>query len=211
MVKMMFDWISLLLGGLIGATLSTVHAHYVKRPKLTCEGGGGGGGAYKSCHVAIGNPPGILGIRVNETSLFGWRLHGDRVFGLTVFRDTAKNCHATMKEIGGEERTRNLFWRTPNLDKKWSQSVDISCGEKAELMLFSGDTENPELFSIFWPKDSTSNEPKLPFPSARFKAPAEFHVSIRSGEAIVFSFKVQMKRDVDGRLYYSTPSGGGTF
>jgi hypothetical protein len=213
----MIDWPSLVIGGFIGgpigALLSTWHAHYVKRPKLVCVGGGGTSGAFRTCSVSVGNPMGLLGVKISENKLLGFHLNRPRDVGLRIYREPAVGCTASIKEVGGEERSRQLIWRTTKPGEPWAREVDIDYRKPGELMLFAGDNVDADLFSIFEPTDfqSPSAPPKLPPPAARFRAPAKFKVTIYQDGQELYIFFVQMKRDADGRLHYNTPSGGGTF
>ncbi|MBX3547781.1 MAG: hypothetical protein KF748_01370 [Xanthobacteraceae bacterium] len=131
------DFTSLILGTVFGALVGTWYGHYIKRPKLRVTGHGGGGGTSTGVHsnqLNVTNTPGLLGVRIPETVLFGWRVNHLIERGLSVDRTPAQQCNAHLVDKDSGRFIKSLCWR--NGDGSYSHEVSISSGQSAKLMLF---------------------------------------------------------------------------
>jgi hypothetical protein len=100
---------------LLGAALGAWYTLYLKRPRLKVIGGGSGGGPGPGHHSNQGrvmNQPGLLGIRLNETVLMGKKIHGTFERGLTVDRNPANECRASVHDKESGRHIAPLWWRS---------------------------------------------------------------------------------------------------
>jgi hypothetical protein len=100
--------VTLILGVVLGAWFN----NYVKRPRLVVTGGGGGGGPGPGYHhrlVTITNQPGLMGLRLSETVIVGKQIHGHVERGLTIDRNPANQCTASLYDMAQLVDTSRLF------------------------------------------------------------------------------------------------------
>jgi hypothetical protein len=83
---------SLLIGALLGAFFSVWYQYFVSRPRLAIVGSGGGGGpgpGFHQQHIMVRNEPGLLGLRIRETTILGIRVHTHLEWGHVIDRSPA--------------------------------------------------------------------------------------------------------------------------
>lgn len=206
------DLVSLLLGAVIGALVSTWHGYFVTRPKLTITGSGGGGGpgpGFHANHIQISNSPALLGLRVPETILFGWRLHASFELGLVIDRRPAHECRAYIYDKETMQLICPLVWR---VGATFAHHSDLDSGQSAQLMLFARDASQTSKYHIFQPDNPGADKPKLPSEELLFQDTRSFLVEVQhSYGKRKIRFEVGMTKGFDGRLSYHTKSGGGSF
>lgn len=196
--------VSLVLGVLLGTWFS----HFLKRPKLVLNGGGGGGAGNGVIinYVTVQNAPGLFGIDVRPTVLFGWKVFNGDTFGFSIDRSSARDCSAWLLDPETKEKLTGLFWRVNGEVKSYT---DIGPGEVVDLILFGKIGSNPSAYFALSTYDA--NGFAVPPPSAYLSDSRKFLVEIVYSPSRKMRFKVEVKRGLDGRLSCYTPMGGGTF
>ncbi len=210
------DPLSLILGGVVGAIFSTWMTFYVTRPVLKLVGSSGGGGpSYKCSAARIMNVSGFIGIRIRETVIFGWSVHNQFESGLSLDRQPARQCQATLFDKKSSSVAAPLFWRLAKNPNEYLSVVDIGPNEQVDLMLFCGTGNQPKKYFPFRPKNKNCNDPIIPEEDAQIEGTNEFYVEIRCQGRKMMRFDVRMEKRMDGRLYMHYGSkgrgGGGTF
>lgn len=200
------DVASLVLGTFIGAWFS----HFLKRPKLAIVGGGSGGvnGARPLVvpHIRIQNVPGLFGINIRPTIIFGWKLHLGSTFGFSLDRSSARDCTAWLVDPDSREKLTNLFWRVGD-DVRWV--TDLGPGETAELLVFARTGDKRSSYFVLTKHDS--NGFGVPPDDAWFTESRKFLVEIEYLHSRKLRFPVQVKKSLKGDLAFYSSSGGGTF
>lgn len=202
---MVIDWTSLLLGAVVGALVSAPiglwFGLFAARPRLSIIGGGGGYGGEPGVRihcVTIGNRPGMFGIVLGETTIFGRRIFDDISYGLPIERQTARGCYASLRSADGT--TYPLLWRA-DPDSPLVHGVDIACNESASLYLIARYPSSDEYVPFTRPEHLTKGSP-------RYTGNNTFKLSVTIGRAVVFREKVVVSRDFTGVLFARTgPSG----
>lgn len=162
----MFGWVwsidipSLVLGAALGAVTSTWHSYYVRRPKLRVIGSGSGGGSFYHNRITISNSPGLLGVRLPETTIFNKNIHSDIEIGLPVDRNPARNCRAWLYDKETNRGIAQLWWQT--IDGKMTREVTLESGEQADLMLFARLKDEKRKYFVY--QVESSNNPNLKIP-----------------------------------------------
>jgi hypothetical protein len=92
--------------------LGAWYAQFLTRAKLVTDGGGGGGGSgpgtYGITYASIKNQPGLIGIHLRRTMVFGKHLHGNIEKGLTIDRRQAAECIARLYDKSTGQFVTNL-------------------------------------------------------------------------------------------------------
>jgi hypothetical protein len=182
---------------------------YLARPKLALAGGGGGGGPGPSFHehfVQVTNQPGLLGVRLRETIIFGRRIHGALSRVLPFERRAATECRAWLHPKEGGSTAVPLWWRSSDDRRRCVQSVTIGNGETYELPLFARLDSEPSRYFIFAPEEGGWCErPAVPREPAVFDDTREFVVRINySNGHQRLAFETAMRKQLDGRFRYET-------
>jgi hypothetical protein len=149
----------------LGAILAVMAEAFFKRPKLMvvgCGGGGGPGPGFCTNHLRISNAPGLFGIRLNETKVFGKKIHGRIEKGLSIERQTANDCHAWMHDAMSGEVVSHLSWRSVEDPTKLSTTTAIRSGHSVELLLFARLSLEPSKYFVYRPLNESSSEPQMP-------------------------------------------------
>jgi hypothetical protein len=205
--------VTLVVGAVLGAVLGAWYSIYLRRPKLGITGGGGGGGpgpGHHRNHVTVSNRPGLPGIRLNETAILGWRIHGPIEKGYAVDRDAAKECRATILDKQTGRHIAPLWWRSRS--SEYSNTVTIESGQSYDLMLFARLDSEPLKYFVFASKPETPHELMIPVEEAKFADTHEFAVKITYAYGRQqLRFDITMRKGFDGRLYYEGKHGGGSF
>lgn len=200
------------LGAAFGALTSTWHSYYVRRPKLQVTGGGGGGGPHSlhTRHITIRNSPGLLGLKLPETTILGIHIHRNIEMGLVVDRNPAHQCRALLYDKETNHPIKPLWWRTS--DGKMTQEVTLKSGEQASLMLFARLGDEPRKYFVYQLDSSESNESRVPDDEDKFDTTREFYIDIRHsyGKKRV-RIECTMTKGFDGRLQFRSKGGGGSF
>ena len=199
----------------VGTLLAAGFGIYLKRPTLRAVGSGGGGGQqFHSCRVQIRNVPGLFGIRLGETVLFGRILHRPIDKGLPIDRNPAKDCAAWIYD--GEQALTTLWWQSRNTRDAWQQRTTLESGDAAELVLFARLHDEPTQYFIFAPSDPTdpNMNPRVPDAGEKFQAtitPREFAVHLVGMDGRryhVFPVRVRLQ---SGLMYVESGGGAGSF
>jgi hypothetical protein len=202
---------SLLVGAIVGAVVSVGYGLFLKRPLLEVSGGGGGGGpgpGHHSNYVNIRNKPGLFGIHLNPTMVFGWRVHRNINWGFVISREPATGCSATLYDKSRRSPV-GLSWRRN--DGSFSQIVDIESGQSVNLMLFARLDSEPLRYFIFRPVSETDGSPSIPPDDAKLTENNEFVVEVHYSYGRKKRFPVAVYKTFEGRLEYRTPGSGGSF
>lgn len=198
---------------LMGVVLTSLFDFYLKRPKLIVSGGGGGGGSQNiqgitKRYVRIKNNPGLFGVALGETKIFGKRIFNRIDKGIIFDRNPAHECRADLYYKQTKQIVAPLVWeQNGNL----SQSVTLNSGEDASLMIFA--RENSELLKYF-PYRVTNIQTKevfIPQNDLKFDTAQKFfvRVSYQYGRRIM-CFDVEITKDfINGRLNFNSKKGGG--
>jgi hypothetical protein len=200
---------------IVGALLGVLFTVYLARPRLKVRGSGSGGGTgpgYCTSYAHITNLPGLMGVRLNQTVLFGRRVHGQLEKGLTIMSTPAEECMASVYDKKTGEFIAPLWWRSPSDPGRVVRTVSIKCGEYAELMIFA--RLNAELLRYFiYSSNGNESDVQPPVDEIKFNDTRTFSVRISySYRRQKLEFDATMRKGYDGRLYYSVgPGGGGTF
>ena len=205
--------LTLILGVLLGAGYTV----YLRRPRLTVTGsssGGGPGPGHHSNRLRVTNQPGLLGIRIKQTVVMGKQVFGDFEKGLTVIRDPAIQCQATIHDVQNGNRHIAMLWWRPltEPDGDWDRTVTIQSGETFELALFARLDTEPTKYFIFEPVSEQSPSPRIPNDDAKFDDTREFLIRIKySYGRQELPFRGTMRKGYDGRLTWEGENGRGSF
>lgn len=125
----------LLVGAVIGAVFGAWSTVYLRRPKLQIVGYSGASTAeFAATSITIENRPGLLGVSVNRTIIFGKRIHRGYERGLTITREDATECHATLYERRSGDLVGALWWMFR--DGTYDTATTLGSGESVDLMIF---------------------------------------------------------------------------
>jgi hypothetical protein len=208
-VQIAIPIVTLVLGVVLGAWYGV----YLKRPKLKVAGSGGGGGPGPGHHqnnVRVLNQPGLLGLRLSQSVILGKRIHGSVEKGLTIDRNPANECTASIHDKQSGRHIAPLWWRSTDPNAPWQIVVTMQSGEAFDLMLFARLDGEPTKYFPFEPQDDGS--PRIPNDAAKFDDTRDFFVQVMySYGRQKLTFDVTMRKGFDGRLTYETEGGGGSF
>jgi len=131
----------------VGMFLGVWYGHFVDRPKLNLAGSmGGSSNGVSVFGVLISNPPGILGLNLRRTMIFGKLIHQSVVKGLPVDRKPANECLAKIRDKESGEHIDLLFWK---IDNETRQQVTIRSGRECLLPIFAR-RQTDELRYYIW-------------------------------------------------------------
>jgi hypothetical protein len=164
--------------------------------------------------VRVTNQPGLLGIRLSETVIMGRQMHGMFEKGLTVDRNPASECRASLHDKETGSHIALLWWR-PTFDAtaRWQQTATIQSGESFELAVFARLDSEPTKYFVFAPEsEDASSPPRIPSDEAKFTDTRDFFVRIAySYGRQKLSFSATVRKEFDGRLRWETEGSGGSF
>jgi len=173
----------------------------MRRPKLAITGGGGGGGAgsYHRNHISVSNQPGLLGIRLGDTVVFGRRLHGRFEKGLTVDRSPASECQANLHDRKTGQYIAGLWWTPTQGGAPWQRTLAIGSGGTVTLALFARLDSEPTKFFVFEPENPNQwdSPPREPIDDVKFHDTHEFPVA---DQLLPWPAKADLRRDGSQRL-----------
>jgi hypothetical protein len=203
---------------IVGALLGSWYTVWMKRPKLRPSGSSGAGGQdFHSNSIRLRNQPGLLGLNLPETIIFGKQIHGYIERGLTFERTPAKDCRATIHDKKSGRHIAHLWWRRPPSSDggpAWAMDTTIESGEECDLMLFARLTNEPLKYFIFAPQNPVdpSSPVQVPVEHAKFNDTHEFSVRVSySYNRQKYTFTTIVTKGYDGRLSHQGPVGGGSF
>jgi hypothetical protein len=201
--------VTLILGALLGVWFTV----YLTRPMLRVTGSGGGGGAsgpgYYTNYASITNSPGLMGISIKPTVLFGKRVHGRLEKGLTVTRNPAEECIANIHDKETGEFIAPLWWRSVDDPDRVVRTVSIKTGEAISLMLFARLNSEPLRYFIYASSGGFTNV-QAPVDEVKFRDTKKFSVRISySYGRQKLEFDVTVRKGYDGRLSWEAVGGGG--
>jgi hypothetical protein len=197
-----------------GALLGVWFTIYLTRPTLRVTGSGSGGGTgpgFYVTHVNITNSPGLMGIRINPTVLFGKRVHGRLEKGLTIIRNPAEECIANIHDKATGEFIAPLWWRSADDPARVVRTASIKTGQTVSLMLFARLKSEPLRYFIY-----TSNgkftDVQPPVDEVKFSDTKKFSVRVNySYGRQRLEFNAIVRKGYDGRLSWEAVGGGGSF
>ena len=197
----------LVLGAILGAIFSAWVSIYLKRPQLKIVGGGGGGGAsgpgYFTNHVRVENRPGLWGIRLEELTIFGKGRHRPFEKGITVDRDPARECVASIHDKETGQRITHLWWRSLANPGQLQASVKaINSAESWDLMIFARLNAEPLRYFIYQSANGQFDNVVVPHEEVKFHDTKRFVVRINYDyDRRKLEFEVTVRKGYDGRLY----------
>ena len=174
----------LVIGAVIGVVLDRGYTLYSTRPKLIFSGtsSGGSGSGTEMWNVAISNMPGLFGIRLQESTLFGKPVHGFFQKGLLVERNTARQCMARLHDKeNGDAFIAQLYWWMPQDRPAWQVIRDIESGQdQIMLRLFNRAPDGSLRYFPFSPADPNDpgSPPRVPEEAAWIDRSHRFEVRI---------------------------------
>ena len=200
---------------IVGALLGVWFTVYLTRPRLRVTGGGGGGGAsgpgYYANHASITNMPGLMGIRINPTVLFGKTIHGHFEKGLTITRNPAEECIADIHDKETGDFIAPLWWRSPDDPSRVVRIISIRTGQTAELMLFAR-LNSEHLRYFIYASGGDFLDVRAPVDEVKFADTKKFSVRIKySCGRQKLEFDAIVRKGYDGRLSYEAGGSGGSF
>lgn len=212
----LFQWakdigtLQLVIGGLIGVCLDS----FIKRPKLVINGGGGGGGpgpGFHQTNLTVMNDPGLLGIRLGDTRIFGKPIHGYILKGIVFDRIPAHECRALLYDKKTGEFVSMLWWRTRDEPPQMVQTVTLHSGETIDLLLFARLDSQRSKYFVYEPESPSSTKPKIPEEDDRVSESRDFviHLNHSYGRKTV---KIDLKvvRNINGTLTWKTKNASGS-
>ena len=206
------DYVIAIASLALGALLGVRTTHHVVRAKLRVGGRGGGGGQGPGFHrnyVGIRNEPSMIGLRLGETIIFGKLILPRIERGMVVARNAAHECTAQLRDENGEH-VAVLWWAVDEGSaQRYRRTVTIGNGETANLMLFA--RLHDERFKYFPFQPDNAGNPVVPHDEMKFTDSKNFRVRVDYSSGRHLDFGLTMTKRDDGRLYYSTRSGGGSF
>jgi hypothetical protein len=131
----------------------------------------------------VRNYPGLLGLNVEETVLFGKRVHGPVVEGLTVDRNPATGCTARLLDGNSRQHLAPLWWRMPRDSDCVQQHVDVGPGQDADLMLFARPNAQRSTYFTYQNKNGKLTELIEPSGDAKFHGPRHSSLAGRAAAA----------------------------
>lgn len=197
--------------------LGVAFSVFLRRPRLQLTGsssGGGPGPGHHSNRLRVTNQPGLLGIKLKQTVVMGKRIYRDFEKGLTVIRDPAIECRATIHDADDGNRHIAMLWWRPLSDPHadWERTVTIQSGETFELALFARLDNEPTKYFIFEPQSEHSPSPKVPSDDVKFDDTRRFLIRIMySYGRQELIFRGTMRKGYDGRLRWESEMGGASF
>ena len=198
-------WIASVVISYIFGLAST---NFLQRPKLTISGSGGGGSQHEF-NVNLENRPGRIGINLNETIIFGKRVHGLIKIGPSFDRRTSYECFGTIMDNDTGDIISQLTWRVA--DGTLKRKVTLESGQSANLLIFAATDDDPGKYFIYeW--HGNANEPfVVPPANKRFNYSKNFTVIVRDKyDSIVYQDKVTAKITHGGMLTFASKKGGST-
>ncbi len=208
------DPVSFILGTAFSVFVGTFYGHFIKRPKLQYVGGGNGriADGFRATNIRIRNTPGFLGLKIGDTTLFGWRIHNYKEIGTSFDREPARDCRALLFDKTGREIVCPLYWQSPGNPEAWQDVVTLNTGEDAALLLFARQEEELLKYFPYQPEKQGAITPKVPVDEAKFKDTQDFLVEIRySYSKRTLRLPCTMAKGIDGRLQFKIGNGAGSF
>jgi hypothetical protein len=203
--------VTLILGVFLGAWYTL----FLTRPKLATDAIGGMGGPGPGLNYAmIQNRPGLLGIRLRRTMIFGKPIHGNIEKGLTIDRRPAVGCSAGIVDKTSGQFVAQLWWQPENPGEPWRTAVTIESGESRNLMLFARTSEERTRYFIFEPADieASDSPPKIPREEAKLTDSRNFRVEVSySYERQRLKFSAGVRKEFDGSLTAWSEAGSTNF
>jgi len=202
-----FDFISLLIGAVLGMFLSTWHSYFVKRPRLKITGNGASGGAnFRTTNLNLTNSSRFIGLRISPSIMFGKQFHGTLRWGIPVDTLPARNLQATLFDKESGLFVSQLYWRKKQVILP---SIDLDSEEQVGLLLFSRLEQNPMRYFPFRPApDGIGVE--VPQNDGYSDETRKFEIRISYSQArkpLIFQCKVS--RQYGGGFWVEACGGGG--
>jgi len=198
---------------LISAVISLVLRYYVIRPKLKVIGGGSSTEmGYSTNTIRIRNVPNLLGIKFQETVIFGKKIHGDKEIGLDIDRNPASECIAYLYDKKANQIISTLLWATNDDPNSREQIITLKNGESADLIIFSRLLNEPLKYFVYQPESTENNRPRIPDDEIKFNSTMEFVIIVYySSRKQSLKINCRMIRSHDGKLTFEFMSGRSVF
>jgi hypothetical protein len=205
--------IAFLVGGTaLGVIAGTWHSYFHKRPILDSTGGGSGGvlsNKFSVTYIRVHNRPGLMGLKIRESIVFGMSLHGRIEIGVPFDRSPARGCRGLLFVEGTDEIIFPLWWRKSD----GSMVTDLTLGpdEWADLIVFGKETNDHQRYFAYR-RANGDDETVIPPDHAKFIGSKKFIVEIRhSNDRVKIRIPASVTATHDGRLYYRIGDSGGSF
>jgi len=208
MSEIFFQVIVPIITLVVGAWLGAWFTAWSTRPKLKIISVGMGGATW----VGVSNRPGVAGITLNETIVFGKRIHPRIVLGPSVDRATANECRAIIYDKSDDHPFANLYWRTTvDGQTRMTPIVNIKSAESCDLMLLARQSDEPTKYFIYKPKRDDTSEPGIPAGHVKLSGTRTFTVRISYSDHSKLEFDYTVREEYGGTLSIQSKYGGGGF
>jgi hypothetical protein len=192
-----------LVGVLLGTVFGFWFAGHRTRPNLRVSGGGSGLTGFPTAGISVSNPPRFTGIKIEESNIFGLRLHKTLAIGQSKHVDAADNCSARLLNKEKMEHICHLYWSAP--ENKVALRVTIPSGHNAYLLIFCRIVEEYPKYFIYQPMSELDKKPKIPVDQFKFDSSKDFIVEVTNsfGRTIYVDVGVHLELSTDKHLYFT--------
>jgi hypothetical protein len=192
---------------ILGAFGSLFLNNYIRRAKLVVTGSGSGdGGAPENNgnYVMIENAPGLLGVNLGETNIFGMRVLPPIRWGLPIERYPARECRASIHELPSRRYIRPLWWQ---VEGKAVQAINLDTNESAMLRVFATRRDEPLKYFVYEPEGGASLAPNIPDDSVKWHEDRAFLIRVNYSRGQTLNARITVRKEYDGRLRYECAGG----
>jgi hypothetical protein len=192
----------------LGAALSLILNNYIRRPKLVLVGGGSGGieqGCSRS-QIRIENAPGLLGINVGETLIFGRRLLPPIRWGIPVERNTARECIAWIHDLPNRQALTVLWW---DVDGKAVQRINLDTTESAPMNVLARRLDDPTRYFVFNPEVGSAMVARVPDDNIKWHGDRDFLIRVGYSRGQTLTLHMTVRMNYHGQLECRVNGGGG--
>lgn len=181
----------------------------IKRPKLSVieVGSGGDGPNFTRNEMSIANTPGILGISLGEILFFGRRILPPIRKGVSIDRNVATECRASLLEMPSKRQITMLWWQVGG---RAVETVNLPTGGSANLMLFARRIDEPLKYFVYQPESPPLPSPTIPADDATWQDTREFLIRVTDSDGQRrLDASMTVRKGYDGRLSWEHNGGGG--
>jgi len=205
------DPISLIIGAILSFFIAIWLDFFIKLPKLAVHGWGSGrhqDGTIQNT-LSVSNQVGWLGLTIQQTVLFGFRIHTAFRRGIPFETNPARDCRAQLHISESGEHICQLWWRLE--DNSVTDVVSIDSGKTASLILFVRRDDNSQNYFPYQPLHRETGEVKFPEPPAIFNGNKKFEIKIHHSHNQIYSYHIEIEQKFNGLLYLKTATGSALF